>query len=81
MTVQETPADRTLPCCFGNEAQVVRDMVIDTLMLPAILGRRYIQCDIVTSLYTESQGFKNTPKFIRVFLSCQIQRKGSVTAR
>jgi hypothetical protein len=42
MTVQETPADRTLPCCFGDEAQVVRDMVIDTLMQPAILGRRYI---------------------------------------
>jgi hypothetical protein len=32
MTVQETPADRTLPCCFGDEAQVVRDMVIDTLI-------------------------------------------------
>jgi hypothetical protein len=42
MRVQETPADRTLPCCFGDEAQVVRDMVIDTLMLPAILGCRYI---------------------------------------
>jgi hypothetical protein len=42
MRVQENQQIAPLPCCFGDEAQVVRNMVIDTLMLPAILGCRYI---------------------------------------
>jgi hypothetical protein len=42
MRVQENQQIAPLPCCFGDEAQVVRNMVIYTLMLPAILGCRYI---------------------------------------
>jgi hypothetical protein len=42
MRVQENQQIAPLPCCFGDEAQVVRNMVIYSLMLPAILGCRYI---------------------------------------
>jgi hypothetical protein len=31
-----------LPCRFGNEAEMVFDMVIYTVMLPGILGCRNI---------------------------------------